>query len=88
MLVKHVRIVRNSQHLGISEFSGNPSKSGVPTNVTKHIMTNNCNCSHDNFSIIGKEQDYHRRLIKESLFIKLYDDNLNAQTTSTKLELF
>ena len=81
-------IVRNSQHLGISEFSGNISNSGVPTNVTKHIMTNNCNCGYDNFSIIGKEEDYHRRLIKESLFIKFYDDNLNAQQTSTKLELF
>ena len=81
-------IVRNSQHLGISEFSGNPTTAGVPTTVTKHIRAKNCVCGLDDFSIIGKEQDFHRRLIKESLFIKLHDFDLNAQQTSTKIHLF
>ena len=83
-------IVRNSQHLGISEFTGDPLSVtfGVPTTVTKHIRAKNCACSLDNFSIIGRERDYRHRLIKESLFIKLYDPDLNAQQTSTKIHLF
>ena len=65
--------VRCSQHLGISEWTEKPRKGGVPTSITKHIKENNCLCSYDNFSIIGFENDYHRRLLKESLFIKLHD---------------
>ena len=80
--------VRCSQHLGISEWTEKPRKGGVPTSITKHIKENNCLCSYDNFSIIGFENDYHRRLLKESLFIKLHDYELNGQQTSTKLALF
>ena len=80
-------IVRNSQHLGISEFTGKPINSGVPTSVTKHIKSNNCKCSHSDFTIIGRENDYFRRLIKESLFIKQYGYELNPRT-STELYLF
>ena len=81
-------IVRNSQHLGISEFTGKPTKGGVPTSVTKHIRTKMCKCSLNDFEIIGRESDYHRRLIKESLFIKRYDYELNNRQTSTELFLF
>ena len=81
-------IVRNSQHLGISEYTGNPTTSGVPTSVTKHIRATKHACSLDNFSIIGREEDFHRRLMKESLFIKLHDFDLNDQQTSIKLHLF
>ena len=80
--------VRNAQHLGISPFSGNPTTAGVPTAVTTHMRTNNCHCSLSDFSIIGRETDYHRRLIKESLFIKLHDYELNKQQNSTELHLF
>ena len=81
-------IVRNSQHLGISEFTGKPTTAGVPTNVTKHIREKGCNASLENFRIIGREVDYHRRLIKESLFISLHNPELNEQLSSTKLKLF
>ena len=81
-------IVRGSQHLGISEFTGNPTTAGVPTEVTKHIREKQCKCDLKCFKIIGKENDYRRRLIKETLFIKLYDPSLNEQQTSTKLYLF
>ena len=81
-------IVRSSQHLGISEFTGKPTKGGVPTSVTKHIRTQKCACTLDDFTIIGRESDYFRRLIKESLFIKLYDYKLNNRQTSTELFLF
>ena len=81
-------IVRNSQHLRISEFSGKPTTAGVPTTVSKHIKEKKCKSTLDDFSIIGRESDYFRRLIKESLFIKLHDFELNAQQTSTKLYLF
>ena len=80
--------VRNSQHLGISEFTGNPINSGVPTAVTKHIKDKKCVCSYKDFSIIGRESDYFKRLTKESIFIKLFDYELNGQQTSTKLYLF
>ena len=84
---KHFK-VRYSQHLRISEYTGRPIKSGVPTTVSKHIFDNNCKCSKENFKIIGREEDYHKRLIKESLFIKLFDFELNKQQKSTDLHLF
>ena len=80
--------VRKSQHLGISEWTGLPTKGGIPTAVTSHIMENNCVCTLDDFTVIGRETDYHLRHIKESLFIKLHDYELNKQTTSTELFLF
>ena len=79
---------RSSQHLGISEWTDNPTKGGVPTAVTKHIREKNCICSFDNFTIIGKESDYHLLKLKESLFIKLYDYKLNDRQTSIELFLF
>ena len=42
--------VRSSQHLGISEFTGRPITSGVPTAVTKHIKINRCVCSLNDFT--------------------------------------
>ena len=80
--------VRSSQHLGISEFSGIPIKSGIPTAITEHIHEHKCVCDLSNFSVIGRETDFHRRHIKESLFIKLYDYKLNKRQTSTELYLF
>ena len=80
--------VRCSQHLGISEFTGKPINSGVPTSVTKHIREKKCKCNLKNFEIISQEENYHKRLIKESLFIKFYDYELNGQKTSTDLLLF
>ena len=79
---------RCSQHLGISEFTGKPTTAGVPTFVTKHIKENNCLCTLDNFVIIDRETDYHRRLIKESLYIKLYNPIINGKSLSTKLYLY
>ena len=84
---KHFK-VRSSQHLGISEFTGRPMKGGLPTAITKHIKDSKCQCDLRNFDILGREEDYHKRLVKESLFIKLYDYALNEQQTSTELLLF
>ena len=84
---KHYK-VRYSQHLGISEYTDKPKTSGNPTTVRKHIIEKKCNCTSANFEIIGREADYHKRLIKESLFIKLHDFNINKQSTSTELFLF
>ena len=81
-------IVRSSQHLGISEFTGRSTTAGVPTAITKHLKKDSCVCSLNNFKILGREADYHRRHIKESLFIKFYDYELNKQQSSTELFLF
>ena len=83
--------VRSSQHLGISPYTGKPGKPGTvgnPTSITKHIHAQKCTCSLSDFSIIGRETDYHKRLLKESLFIKLHGYALNENETSTKLFLF
>ena len=80
--------VRSSQHLGISEWSGKPGGGGLPTSVTNHILEKKCKCSLKDFTIIGRETDYHRRKMKESIFIKLYDYELNKQQKSTELFLF
>ena len=80
--------VRNCQHLGISEWTELPTRGGLPTTVTKHISEGKCECSLTDFKIIGRESDYHLRLIKESLFIKFYDYELNKQQASTTLFLF
>ena len=49
-----------------------PVGGGVPTAITKHIIEEKCKCALKDFKIIGNEPDYHKRLIKESLFIKLH----------------
>ena len=83
------QVVRNSQHLGISEFTGKRRTGANLTSVTKHILEqDNCHGSMDNFRIIGKESNYHHRLIKESLFIKYHDPVINDKVTSTKIYLF
>ena len=79
---------RNCQHLGISPFTEKPLSSCVNTAVTEHIKHNQCKSNLKDFKIIGTEQDYYKRLIKESLFIKLRDYDLNKQHTSTTLYLF
>ena len=81
-------IVRSSQHLGISEFTGKPTIAGVPTSVTKHIKEGKCKCNLKSFRIIDRETDYHRRLIKESMYIRKYNPVLNDQQTSIKLYLY
>ena len=81
--------VRGSQHLVISEYTGNPIKQcGVPSAITKHILSKKCTCSLSDFKIAGRESDFHRRLLKESLFIKLHNYEMNENKTSTKLYLF
>ena len=84
---KHFK-VRSSQHLRISEFTGKPITSGVPTAVSNHMAIKGCKCSSEDFKIIGCEENYHKRLIKESLFIKHFDYELNKQQKSTELYLF
>ena len=79
---------RSCQHLGISPFTEKPLSSCVVTVVTEHIKHNQCNSNLKDFKIIGAEKDYYKRLIKESLFIKLRDYDLNKQHTSTTLHLF
>ena len=80
--------VRGFQHLGVSEWTGRPLTGGNPTAVTKHFRSKKCGGSLEDFSIIGREHDFHLRLLKESLFIKLHDYELNKQQSSTGLFLF
>ena len=80
--------VRSCQHLGISPFSGKIGGGGVATAITKHIKEKRCKCSLKDFKIIGNEEDYHKRLIKESLFIKQFDYEFNKQQASTVVHLF
>ena len=82
-LGKPVRFkVRGCQHLGVSEWTGRPLTGGNPTAVTKHIRSKKCGGSLEDFSIIGREHDFHLRLLKESLFIKFHDYELNKQQSS------
>ena len=80
--------VRSCQHLGISPFTEKPLSGSVNTAITQHTKQKQCKCTINNFKIIGSEQNYHKRLVKESLFIKLHDHDLNKQQTSTTLHLF
>ena len=79
---------RSSQHLGILEWTGKPTKRGVPTAITRHTRTKSCVCLLDDFNIIGRETDFHLRLTKESQFIKLEDYNLHKQQKSMEVFLF
>ena len=83
----HIK-TRACQHLRISPWTGVPTKGGVATSISGHIEKKNCNGSVKDFSVINREPDYHLRLVKESLFIKLYDYDLNARQTSTEVHLF
>ena len=61
----------------------------------KGVMYSHCNenlCTSPDFnthcSVIGKEANWHRRKIKESLLIKLTKCDLNSNSKSYSLELF
>ena len=79
--------VRSCLHLGTSPFSGKIGGGGVATAITKH-KKKAVNVGLKDFKIIGNEEDYHKRLIKESLFIKQFDYEFNKQQASTVLHLF
>ena len=79
--------VRWCQHLGISCFTGKNIASNS-TAILDHIKKDKCNSGLNNFKILTKEVDHDKRMIKESLFIKFFDYQLNKQVNSAKLELF
>ena len=79
--------VRWCQHLGVSCFTGAPVVSNI-TAILEHLKRKKCNSDLSDFTILARECDHSKRLIKESLFIKFYDYELNKQVNSAKLYLF
>ena len=79
--------VRWCQHLGVSCFTGAPTANNNSA-IFDHLKANECNSVLNSFTILTKENDLDKRLIKESLLIKFYNYDLNKQVNSAKLEVF
>ena len=85
-------LVRKSQHLGISAFTGKKSSYiHNKSSVTKHVIDKQCknNTVCENFEIITRcRGDPFRQKVRESLLIAKDNPPINGQQRSVKLELF
>ena len=79
--------VRWGEHLSISCFTDEPVQ-GIRTAVKDHMEKNKCKPDFDDFKVIGCDNNRLLRVLKESLFIKLYNPDLNKQVKSARLYLF
>ena len=90
ILAKQVCIIR-SEVVNILEFQNGLENREVevyPHRLQITFLKKKCKCSLRDFTIIGSETEYHLRKIKESIFIRLHDYELNKQQKSTELFLF
>ena len=79
--------VRWCEHLGLSCFTDKPVV-GIKTPIRDHIKANKCHASIKDFKIIGNDENDHLLLIKESLFIKHFNTNLNTKVKCAEIFLF
>ena len=83
--------VRWGEHLSISCFTNEPVL-GISTAVKDHLKENKnkgkCKSDFSDFEIIGCDSNRLLRQLKESLFIKLHNPDLNIQVKSARLFLF
>ena len=76
---------RMSQHLGISDRTGNSLQVKSNSSVREHCTANNHQLTYDNFSIIASEPNVDKLRLLESVYIKLNKPELNVQLDSEQL---
>ena len=80
--------VRASEHLGMTPLTDKHVKSPKKSVIFEHILLKGHQASFNDFSILSKEANEFKLLIKESLLISRDKPELNKNIYSTPLELF
>ena len=79
--------VRSSKHIGISHFTGKRVEC-KPSEVSDHLLLHNHDSNFNDFTILCRDNNGLRFLLKESIFISRYSSVLNKNTASIPLLLF
>ena len=70
---------RMSQHLGISDRTGNPLQVKSKSSIREHCTANDHQLAYDNFSIVATESNEEKLRLLEAIHIKLEKPELNIQ---------
>ena len=84
---RHV-FTRAAEHMGISNLTGNRLKCVKKSAVSDQVLEYNFSIDFDHFDILASDANKFRLLIKESLFIKRDQPQLNKTIKSFPLKLF
>ena len=79
---------RALEHVGISNLTEKRLKCVKQSAVSDHLFKCNCSIDFDHFDILASDTNKFRLVIKESLFIKRDQSQLNKTIKSFPLNLF
>ena len=85
--IRHFK-VRSCEHLGLTPLTGKRVKTPKEGAILDHIIHSGHTPSFDDFSILVKDSNEFRLLIRESLLISRDNPSLNRNIQSIPLELF
>ena len=80
--------VRSCEHLGLSPLTGKRVSSGKESAVSDHLLLHNHNGDLNDFTILARDNNGFKVLIKESLLISRDRPVLNKNVSSIDLLLF
>ena len=84
---RHLKI-RASEHLGLTPLTGKRVKNTKKSAIIDHILEQGHDADFSDFTILTRETNGFKLLIKESLLISRDNPPLNKNIFSTPLELF
>ena len=79
---------RAAEHMGISNLTGKRLKNVKQSAISDHLLQCNCAINFDDFSILARDCNKFKLLLRESLLIKRDKPILNRTIKSFPLELF
>ena len=79
--------MRSSEHIGISNLTGKRLEC-KPSAVSDHLLLNNHDSDFNDFTILCRDNNGFRLLLKESILISRGSPALNKSTASIPLLLF
>ena len=84
----HNFFTRAAEPMGISNLNGKCLKCVKQSAISDHLLECNCSIDFDHFGILASDTNKFRLGIKESLFIKRDQPQLNKTIKSFLLKLF
>ena len=60
-----------------TRFKEHTTRKGTVSAVKEHLEKNNHKCSLDNVKVLDREENWHRRKIKEAIMIQRHQPTLN-----------
>ena len=76
------------EHMGKSALTDKPLARKVPSAIGDHNSICNSNIKEQDFSILCRESNEYKLLVKETIFINMLKPKLNLQVGSMPVKLF